>query len=358
MSAVSLMYPKKPQEVADDVESIVYILVYFALRFHSHQLSTRIPRGSPPHEVRKINGLNQNLSSLVHQFFWEEFPCEGGYWSGGDRKMVSIRNAQPPVKLKPVPQKDGESRESHLALLLKSLYRLLHTHYSAIKFADLAHFAVEQLQDSNSVRGSSVSPGTMPAEADVVGSSAPKPTMHPVERGGGANSRRAKKKAAQAKAAAAKTAEDQPGLPAADSAVPASDTPQPSARGWRTAAESSDPTSRGNVPGIPENAPPFDPNARRVLDNHDMIIEAFESMLEDDNGKPVFWGTGDKHFDQFDGLKSYIPASDQDPSSGSKRKLESPVELLFGMFAKRVKDERPINVPFKPIRGTQPMELD
>lgn len=101
MSALALKYPRKPWEVADDIEAFVHILVYMALRFHHHTMTKpkKFPVGISSDALRVQNGTNRSLATRVFSFFWEEEDCEDGYVSGGTTKHLFISNGTPPVQL-------------------------------------------------------------------------------------------------------------------------------------------------------------------------------------------------------------------------------------------------------------------
>lgn len=133
------MYPKKPQEVADDLEAIVYILVRMALRFHRHTQSLNYPpEERSPDDIRNANATNEDLATLVSSFFDVQIECEDGYWSGGTVKKNWLQNTGLPVELSAGP--DGSV--TPLASLLESLYALLRQHYGAINYADLERFSM------------------------------------------------------------------------------------------------------------------------------------------------------------------------------------------------------------------------
>ncbi|KIP01929.1 hypothetical protein PHLGIDRAFT_122921 [Phlebiopsis gigantea 11061_1 CR5-6] len=139
LSALALQYPQKPHEVADDLESAVYVLLQMALRFQRHSKTPRIdPDALTMDELREANNLNEPLASFVSNFFDAQHECEDGYWYGGETKRSWLEGTSLPVALDP-----GENGETTpLAILLGDLYNLMRRHYAAINFNDLKRFKV------------------------------------------------------------------------------------------------------------------------------------------------------------------------------------------------------------------------
>lgn len=140
MSALSLKYPKKPCELADDLESFVYVLLYMAFRFHRHKMTPEVPDGTTPEELANINGKNEKLGNIVHSLFSENWACVDGYRGGGERKFVQIESKRVPLELAP----NGEG-PTPLSSLLRRLYDLLNRHYAAQNYKDLEKYAAEPL---------------------------------------------------------------------------------------------------------------------------------------------------------------------------------------------------------------------
>lgn len=134
MSSLSQMYPRKPWELADDLEAFVYIPLFMAFRFHHHHMTKvkTFPVGCTGDAIRAINATNKPLAGRVFGLFWEEYDCEDGYVAGGDAKHDAIRLGEPPVKL--------SNPSSLLSRLLAKLYTLLQEHYAAINYAGLEKF--------------------------------------------------------------------------------------------------------------------------------------------------------------------------------------------------------------------------
>lgn len=302
MSALSLMYPRKPWEVADDVESLIYILLYMALRFHHHSMTRprQYPIGLSAEDIQKKNATNRMLASRVFTLFWEEEDCEGDYVSGGSMKHLWISNGNPPVRL--------TDTKSPLAQLLKRLYELLQEHYQAVNYADLERFKCKVLgSDGGSV-------GAVPP-ADVTGRSvATRATvpMDPIAQFPNANKARDRYRTTPSHAVA-------PVASSSTSVAPALP-----------------------VPAEGESVLLLVKKSKRVMDDHTMLFDALDSVLYENGTAKDLANVNDKWFDQFDGLRTYVGADDKKSSgSGSKRKREDSEleQVLFEMLKKRVRGD-------------------
>lgn len=128
MSAVTLLCPRKPHEVSDDLESFVYVLVYCAFRYHRHQHSPQAPRDISKEEQLKLNAANRAFAVYVNRFFYDDSTQSDGHYAGGDTKQKEIKLGEPPVRLI-----NTAAGHSPLARLLEDLYVLLQTHYQVIE---------------------------------------------------------------------------------------------------------------------------------------------------------------------------------------------------------------------------------
>lgn len=135
MSGVSLHYPFKPSELADDLESFVHVICINALQFHAHTLtaidSNRTYRDD---ELRVANKANVQLSNLLFNMYYESHPRPGGFQVGGEYKITRNKLGDPGFKL--------IDEQCPLAVLMKELYGLLQLHYAAINFTDLERYGV------------------------------------------------------------------------------------------------------------------------------------------------------------------------------------------------------------------------
>lgn len=129
LSSLSLLYPRKPREIADDQESFIYVLVYCAFRFHAHSLSS-IAQKDDPEAVRiAANKANASLLSKVNGFFYADFTTSDGSYYVGKIKHDIIQSGKPPVHL--------HDQRSPLALLLCNLFKLLKKHYRTVDEEEL-----------------------------------------------------------------------------------------------------------------------------------------------------------------------------------------------------------------------------
>ena len=149
MSSIALSYPTKPSEVADDLESFIYVILYMAIRFHLHDNSPPdVDKDSTLQERQHANAENEALAMLMHYIFYDDTATKAGYYIGGKAKRQFINSGCPPVELE----------ESELLNnFLKRAYKLLHTHYKRVNWDDLKPFAVERPQ--RRTKGDSASNG-------------------------------------------------------------------------------------------------------------------------------------------------------------------------------------------------------
>ncbi|GJE97879.1 hypothetical protein PsYK624_141010 [Phanerochaete sordida] len=147
LSALALTYPKKPQELSDDLESFVNVIVCLALRFHPHKLSLNYAPGISGDALRLANKGNTGLAQHIFNFFYQDCLCEGGYSSGGEMKLLTIlARGELPVYLNA-----GPNGPTPLARLIEDLYALLRLHYNSIDFDDMRRYEVSVSGDMNSM---------------------------------------------------------------------------------------------------------------------------------------------------------------------------------------------------------------
>ena len=142
LSALSLKYVKKPLELADDLESFLYVLLWMAFRWHRHRCSVlgTTDSSADPAALADRNSDNENLSKLVSSFFFEDLQLEGGNVGGGDRKYFHIQDGNPPLSL--APWDEDSSSLSPLNSLTKELYSAINRHYMSLDYQDLQRFWV------------------------------------------------------------------------------------------------------------------------------------------------------------------------------------------------------------------------
>lgn len=250
-----------------------------ALRYHEHKRTLAYPKDVSRDEVRGLNKQNKALASLVHSLFFDEYPAQDGYWSGGDRKMRDIQAGLSPVDLKP-----GKNGPTPLGVLLDELYALLQRHYNAVNMKDLERFKVLALENE---------------EAD----SEDQTTVADEE--------------------------DADALPVArlfDDTSPAVDrTPSP----------------RRSSPGAPAPAAVSTPRVKkleRTLDNHRPIASVFRKILQD--YPRAKFAKMAKTADQHDGLKEYVSQDQKDATgTGSRNSQAQKRKMLDAAYDEKFEEK-------------------
>ncbi|GJE90362.1 hypothetical protein PsYK624_064930 [Phanerochaete sordida] len=124
MSGTLLSYPKKPNELADDIESFVYVISIALLRFHVHSLS------------------GDRVYLAQHVTFKYETETHDGAIAGGT-KIRDMLRGDPGFDL--IEKEDGPK---HLSTLLTRLYQLGQNHYRNLDLEDLQRkYGVSPLQE-------------------------------------------------------------------------------------------------------------------------------------------------------------------------------------------------------------------
>lgn len=311
MSALGLQYPKKPSELADDLESFVYVIVYMALKWHKHDMSSVIPAGETPVELSTVNSKNIRLAQAVHNLFSESFPCADGYWGGGTTKIQIIKSSHLPLHVKPT-----SKGPAPLASLIKSLYALLYQHYYALDEEKLEKYTVPQLEIDD-------------VEAKVDAEPAqekppPKPRYY---------------KVARFLSRVNEDDEDEEDSAGADDDQPPSSSPakrrrvhydspeqQPLPLPQEQELESPAQQDQDEEAYVPMPPPPAERQTyRRVLDTHDEILKAFSSVFLFKNGKlkDLSHTVNDKYIDQFEGLQAMIGAPPRKFTTRRERELNA-----------------------------------
>ena len=135
MSALSLQYPLKPNQLADDLESFVHVITYHCLRFHRHSMTVHVTKKMEPADLMSKNKENSKLA--IHLLNYYHFNEQlGQFRIGGDHKLDSIKQANPPFK--------GDSNPTILSPTLvrfvNDLYKLLKEHYSTVDYGSLSPY--------------------------------------------------------------------------------------------------------------------------------------------------------------------------------------------------------------------------
>lgn len=180
------MYPKKPNEVADDLESFVYVIVEGLLRFHGHDMSklsekpVEHPTKDGEAEPAREPPANERLTNYAASTFYETDILDGGYVAGGYQKFSQIQAGRPSFKL------DNNlltGAQMDIEGFLWQLYRLLQQHYAAIKPEELAIYRVQTAKErsyqSLAKRGG---PVRTKVDRDALAAFRNRPTRPPVVR--------------------------------------------------------------------------------------------------------------------------------------------------------------------------------
>lgn len=278
-SALGQRYPRKPAEVADDLESFVYVILFNALRFHRHQLMKGAPDLlAPVKKQREYNAKNEGLASLIYYFFHHATRHENGYTSASDQKWLHIEVGRPPITLEA-----GRHGQTPLARWLARAYRLLHEHYKTIDLSELERFGVPET-NSDSPAGSNeeshAGAPDEPEEKDWYIPSVLEAHSLPVN------------------------------LPQEDPASPASSTT--SSRSRHTFRTS------------------------RPLDTHSALLKLFDSAFKDDDGRPLNlrFFKGDKWWDLCNGQRVFTSSKPKNPSGGSGSRSSSDTPSSKGRKSK------------------------
>ncbi|EKM60992.1 uncharacterized protein PHACADRAFT_204140 [Phanerochaete carnosa HHB-10118-sp] len=130
MSGPSLAYPLKPPEVSDDLESIVNLMYWNALRFHKRDLSDSKYWNADAKEV----GYNDRLARFVWKFFLDDEKyqsTQGALWIGGETKFYRYSKPKLPFRL---------AKKDMFKLLLEDLHQLCYKHYRSLDEDELEKY--------------------------------------------------------------------------------------------------------------------------------------------------------------------------------------------------------------------------
>lgn len=120
MSAILLNYPKRPQQLSDDLESFVHLINWLTLRFH-------IP-------CQRI----EELSGHLYLTYEISTPSEDGYDIGSITKLKNMRKGDPGFLL-------GVVQSQILQQLVEDLAEMCKEHYSSLDLEkDLKPFACKE----------------------------------------------------------------------------------------------------------------------------------------------------------------------------------------------------------------------
>ncbi|GJE93365.1 hypothetical protein PsYK624_095240 [Phanerochaete sordida] len=139
-SALALQYPRKPPEVADDIESFVHVANYMGMRFHWHQYSPKdgkVPKTRRDRDA--FNNANTVLVTRVNAYFFDDEPVGRGYLIGGRTKLKAIQTNELPIAFK-----RHRGNKPLIEQFLTLAWQLLHRHYSELDFDAYEVYAVEE----------------------------------------------------------------------------------------------------------------------------------------------------------------------------------------------------------------------
>ncbi|EKM56600.1 uncharacterized protein PHACADRAFT_207804 [Phanerochaete carnosa HHB-10118-sp] len=138
-SALALRYPRKPPELADDLESFIHVITFLAYRFHDHELSSEPLEDTEDAQIT-ANANNPELMGLVSVFFYAQKRVGNGFYKGGGLKYHMILSGLPPVPFKPL--KNG--KRSLVETFLLKAYQLLQEHYWSLDESEFAEYAAHE----------------------------------------------------------------------------------------------------------------------------------------------------------------------------------------------------------------------
>ncbi|TFY58750.1 hypothetical protein EVG20_g8035 [Dentipellis fragilis] len=120
MSAYLLQYPRKPNELCDDLESFLHVLTIMGLRFHLHTRSaSHIDADGVQHLNLHERTSNQNLLALLMDVYYRQIK-QGRFTMGGLSKMQCLQCGKPGVRW---------YGSSPLASLIESMYSTFSERY-------------------------------------------------------------------------------------------------------------------------------------------------------------------------------------------------------------------------------------
>jgi hypothetical protein len=247
------------------------------LRYHRHNMSSIVEKDAKEEELATANSRNTNLAARVHNLFCESWECVDGYRGGGEFKLDKILLHDIPIEGPKSDDPDGPA--TPLALLLQRLYRILNVHYHAVDFEELKKYAAERLNP-------------------------PQPTtQQPVEQP-------YKLQKYNLRAQSGIDREHYKKL----MCLEANGEPETISQASKDPHHIEPYRRIARLPSTPDPA-------RRVLDNHSFIIQAFHEVFEDDDGneQDLSATIHDRFVDQFIGLQAMLGVAPKKPSTKRPR---------------------------------------
>ena len=125
MSALALNYPRKPSELADDLESFHHVLCWMGIRYHKHNLTGNLPE----------------LEPLIRTYYEAYRHGADGSFYGSTAKYDAMVEGRVPIRLDP-------ETCANLRNLLQKLVGLCSIHYAAVDKSALIPFGKPMLKKS------------------------------------------------------------------------------------------------------------------------------------------------------------------------------------------------------------------
>ena len=141
-----MRYPLKPPDIADDIESFIYVVLYMVMRFYRHHMSLPLEYKLATEEVQKraIRADPYKLSDLVHSFFYAEEPGKRGFSKGGLMKFALAKSGIVPVML--LPNEDGSP--SSLQTFLMKAFDMMKVQYDTFDYTHLGQYDPNNLNEN------------------------------------------------------------------------------------------------------------------------------------------------------------------------------------------------------------------
>ncbi|GJE86589.1 hypothetical protein PsYK624_026690 [Phanerochaete sordida] len=136
-SALALRYPRKPPELADDLESFVHVITFLGWRFHHHELSPQPVNDTEDARIQ-ANADNNDLTALVGAFFYQQQRAGAGFYTGGTLKYRAILDGKLLIPFKRLPN----GHNPMIDTFLTQAYRLLQEHYWSLDMSAYEKYAV------------------------------------------------------------------------------------------------------------------------------------------------------------------------------------------------------------------------
>ncbi|KAA1477817.1 hypothetical protein DENSPDRAFT_624357 [Dentipellis sp. KUC8613] len=125
MSSSLLQFPKKPNQLSDDLESFVYVLAIMDFRFHLHDLSaTTVDTDGNTIINTKYMHRNADLALHLHTTYLKTFTTHDGYSIGGKEKFRNFCTGTPDVTFR--------DKTRPLARIIAEFYQIFRPFYQVL----------------------------------------------------------------------------------------------------------------------------------------------------------------------------------------------------------------------------------